>query len=173
MGGQACVFYGAAQVSKDVDLVLLAPVGVVLNGDGPAVRLKDGTADRQPQPQSALLCGVEGNEDLIQLCWRNANARVGDGDFDRAGVRSCCPDGNSTIRRGAGGHGIHGVDQQVEQDLLQVDAISSHVWQVGRDFKAHGGLVCGHVGNTSPLAQRIKDAVPRVTISRQCCWPTG
>jgi hypothetical protein len=24
MGGQACVFYGAAQVSKDVDLVLLA-----------------------------------------------------------------------------------------------------------------------------------------------------
>jgi len=24
MGGQACVFYGAAQVSKDVDLLLLA-----------------------------------------------------------------------------------------------------------------------------------------------------
>ena len=24
MGGQACVFYGAAQVSKDVDLALLA-----------------------------------------------------------------------------------------------------------------------------------------------------
>ena len=24
MGGQACVFYGAAQVSKDIDLVLLA-----------------------------------------------------------------------------------------------------------------------------------------------------
>ena len=24
MGGQACVFYGAAQVSKDVDFVLLA-----------------------------------------------------------------------------------------------------------------------------------------------------
>ena len=24
MGGQACVFYGAAQFSKDVDLVLLA-----------------------------------------------------------------------------------------------------------------------------------------------------
>jgi hypothetical protein len=27
MGGQACVFYGAAQVSKDVDLVLLAEAG--------------------------------------------------------------------------------------------------------------------------------------------------
>jgi hypothetical protein len=27
MGGQACVFYGAAQVSKDVDLVLLANTG--------------------------------------------------------------------------------------------------------------------------------------------------
>ena len=27
MGGQACVFYGAAQVSKDVDLVLLADAG--------------------------------------------------------------------------------------------------------------------------------------------------
>jgi hypothetical protein len=24
MGGQACVFYGAAQVSQDIDLVLLA-----------------------------------------------------------------------------------------------------------------------------------------------------
>jgi len=24
MGGQACVFYGAAQVSKDIDLALLA-----------------------------------------------------------------------------------------------------------------------------------------------------
>src|SRR5262245_5520799 len=24
MGGQACVFYGAAQVSKDIDLILLA-----------------------------------------------------------------------------------------------------------------------------------------------------
>ena len=27
MGGQACVFYGAAQVSKDVDLFLLANAG--------------------------------------------------------------------------------------------------------------------------------------------------
>ena len=27
MGGQACVFYGAAQVSKDVDVVLLANAG--------------------------------------------------------------------------------------------------------------------------------------------------
>jgi len=27
MGGQACVFYGAAQVSKDVDLFLLASAG--------------------------------------------------------------------------------------------------------------------------------------------------
>ncbi len=27
MGGQACVFYGAAQVSKDVDLLLLADDG--------------------------------------------------------------------------------------------------------------------------------------------------
>ena len=27
MGGQACVFYGAAQVSKDVDVVLLAEAG--------------------------------------------------------------------------------------------------------------------------------------------------
>lgn len=27
MGGQACVFYGAAQVSKDVDVILLAEVG--------------------------------------------------------------------------------------------------------------------------------------------------
>jgi hypothetical protein len=27
MGGQACVFYGAAQVSKDVDLVLLEDAG--------------------------------------------------------------------------------------------------------------------------------------------------
>lgn len=27
MGGQACVFYGAAQFSKDVDLVLLALAG--------------------------------------------------------------------------------------------------------------------------------------------------
>ena len=27
MGGQACVFYGAAQVSKDVDLVLPANTG--------------------------------------------------------------------------------------------------------------------------------------------------
>jgi hypothetical protein len=27
MGGQACVFYGAAQVSKDIDLVLLADAG--------------------------------------------------------------------------------------------------------------------------------------------------
>lgn len=27
MGGQACVFYGAAQVSKDIDLVLLAEQG--------------------------------------------------------------------------------------------------------------------------------------------------
>jgi hypothetical protein len=27
MGGQACVFYGAAQVSKDVDILLLAEAG--------------------------------------------------------------------------------------------------------------------------------------------------
>ena len=27
MGGQACVFYGAARVSKDIDLVLLAEAG--------------------------------------------------------------------------------------------------------------------------------------------------
>jgi len=27
MGGQACVFYGAAQVSKDIDLVLLEEAG--------------------------------------------------------------------------------------------------------------------------------------------------
>src|SRR5438477_12268657 len=33
MGGQACVFYGAAQVSKDIDLVLRAE-------DGP-IRIRD------------------------------------------------------------------------------------------------------------------------------------
>ena len=38
MGGQACVFYGAAQVSKDVDFTVLA-------SDANIVRLKDALAD--------------------------------------------------------------------------------------------------------------------------------
>jgi len=35
MGGQACVFYGAAQVSKDIDLVLLVTIHYRENGTAP------------------------------------------------------------------------------------------------------------------------------------------
>ncbi len=55
MGGQACVFYGAAEFSRDADLVVLAQVGKLQRLRRPVVARECWKRNKMPQAASVEL----------------------------------------------------------------------------------------------------------------------
>ena len=64
------------------------------------------------------LGGEEGIVDALEMLGSDAGAGVGDEGFDMA------VDQSSDAQASAAGHGVFGVQQQVEEDLLQLAGIA-------------------------------------------------
>lgn len=98
--------------------------GVALHPQIAAMRLGDGSADRQPHTHAARLGRDEWLEELVGDLLRNSGPGVRHDDLDHPlGIRSY-RDGE--LAPAGALHRIHSVAQQVNKDLLDLDAIDHH-----------------------------------------------
>src|SRR5512137_919190 len=81
-----------------------------------SVVLPDDIEDNgEPQAGPLVLCGIEWLKDLVQSILRDPLPRVGHRDRDRVGSRT-----NSDTDLPLSVHGICGVQEQIDEDLLQL-----------------------------------------------------
>src|SRR5208283_5273962 len=91
--------------------------------DFAGVFLNDAVADGEAQAGAALvsgqsLGGKEGIVDALEMLGSDAGAGVGDVGFDLA------IDDSSDAQSPAARHGVFGVQQQIEEDLLQLAGVA-------------------------------------------------
>src|SRR6266850_4571837 len=97
--------------------------------------LHNRATDRKAYSHAAALGRVEGVEESVGITSIESDARVTDAEM----YISCLHGGGDhqltrTIFDGA--HGIARIQQQVEDHLLELDAVASHRWQISGELEA-------------------------------------
>src|SRR5580704_14420379 len=99
--------------------------GRALDANFSGVLLDDAVSDRKPQPGAATVAGlgfVLGGEERIvdagDVFLRDARAGVGDLYLHVVPVAGC------DLECAAGGHGVFGVEEQVEENLLEFAGVA-------------------------------------------------
>ena len=89
-----------------------------------AVSFYDRTADRQPHTHAVSFCRVEGIEQALEARWRQPRTRIP--HRDEHAVRLGRPGADQRFSRAVtvAAHRLQGVDDQVEDHLLQLNPIS-------------------------------------------------
>src|SRR3954471_6372887 len=100
-----------------------------------AVRLDDGTGDRQSHAHPVGLGGEEGIEQLMHILGIDANPIVPHLYPHLAVFVLARPDQQFTAAVGNGCHGLDAVDRQIHDHLLQLDPVAEHHRQRGRELK--------------------------------------
>ena len=95
------------------------------DADAASVLADDAFHDHQSETGAFFLGGVERLENVVQLLLRNAAAGVGDADPDSVG-RLTSGRGESA----AAGHGLHGILDQVDQDLFDLAGVDAREFQL-------------------------------------------
>ena len=122
--------------------------------------LDDAVADRQPQPGPLPdpLGGEERIEDLLQMIGLDAGAVVLDADPDTRG-RPAGRDAQHALAVRLG-HRLLGVDDDVQDDLLQLVRIGQGLRQVLREIGLHLDVAHAHLVGAQ-LERGLDDAVDR------------
>ena len=102
-----------------------AAVGIVLGMDSSPVRANDRTTDREAKAESLRPMRDERIKDGVELTFGNPDAAIGDGDL-HALVVSNRGQGELTFGRLDRAHGIARVEHEIEDDLLQLNAVAHH-----------------------------------------------
>src|SRR3546814_16867625 len=110
--------------SPQREMKLGAAAGLRAGPDPAAVNLDDGAADRQPDAQPVGLGAEEGVEEMHLLLGRQTAARLRAGDLGGVAVARDRAYPHLAPRRAA--HGIDGLTQQLEDDLLDPDLVDQH-----------------------------------------------
>jgi hypothetical protein len=85
----------------------------------------DGLRNRQAHAQPARLGAEKRFEDTLEVLLGNPGARIADCHLD-AGGDSSDTHGNASLQLRAAAHRIHRVEEEIEQHLLQLDAVGPH-----------------------------------------------
>ncbi len=107
------------------------------------VRLDDPLADGEAEPGSLLLGRVERDEDALPGLGWDPGAGVAEVDLDAGVAEAGLPPAGELVagERGcdaegpAPGHGLEGVERQVEEDLLQLLGVALHRRELGRHLQ--------------------------------------
>src|SRR5579885_2881676 len=112
--------------SGKLDMERGALSGRGTNVDFSGMFFDDAIADGEAQASAAAigLGGEKGIEDAMNVLARDSGSRIGNFDFDGAVVR-----GGANLDHAAAGHGIAGVEQQIEKHLLKLVGGAAHAWQ--------------------------------------------
>src|SRR5208282_3243128 len=104
----------------ELEIERRAPAGPAFHFDLPGVLLNDSVGDRQPQPRAPVLAfarsrlgGEERIVNAVNVLLRDSRARIRHYHADSVSV------GGSDAQRPAAGHGILGIQEQVQKHLLQ------------------------------------------------------
>src|SRR5215471_5791072 len=109
--------------------------GIGLHRDLSAVGLDDGAADRQADTHAVALVGDKGLEELRRQFRRDPGSRVGHADGDHVVLADCGGDDElASLRRL---HGLDGVSQQIEQNLLNLHLVDKDEIDGGVELKPH------------------------------------
>src|ERR1041384_2599962 len=109
-----------------------------VDGDAPAVRAHDALADREPEPHAFFLLGCkERAEDVGQRRFGNADPGVGDGDHH--GIRAVARGADRHLA--AAGHRLGGVEQEIDQHLLELVGVRLDRRQPAGDIGFYPDLV--------------------------------
>ena len=113
--------------------------------------LDDAAADVEPHAHAFGLGGEEGLEDLFLLLLGDAGALIRHG---KQHVVAC----GAHLQRQGGivlpAHGVDGVLHQVQQDLLDQDAVGRQAWQVRRQVDGDGHAIA--LGSNLGQGQRLR-----------------
>src|SRR5262245_38179277 len=117
---------------------------VPLRPQPPAVRLDDRTADREPHAHPLLFRREERLEQLVRT--RDARAAIADLGLDHIAYPAYAYSENPVTR--GGDHCVCGVAHQVDQDLLNLDAVERDerkiVWYIDVHANAAPCCLLGH-----------------------------
>src|SRR5579883_84635 len=91
----------------------------------------DAITDGEAQAGAAAigLGGEKGIEDAMNVLARDSRSGIGDLDLDAAVVR-----GGANFEHAAAGHGVAGVEEQIEKDLLKLVGGAAHARQAFRQL---------------------------------------
>ena len=103
------------------------------------MRLHDGARDRQAHSHALGLGGVEWVEDRSQLFLRNARAAIVHGQLGEP-IGAGSPNKHNAVFVRSLLHRVHGVDDQVQDDLLELDVIAMDRQRFGRSFAGEPDL---------------------------------
>ena len=98
--------------------------------------LDDGAADGEPHAEAVGLGGEEGVEDFFFLIGGDADAAVEDADEELAGGVELGAEDDFAEPEGGIGHGLHGVANEIDEDLLNLDGIALDTGECGGGLDA-------------------------------------
>ena len=107
-----------------------AAVGVVLDTQLRTMRFQDRAADRQSQPQSIALGGEERRENALEIASGNSRPAVAHRDAQVPRISAHCLHSNYTFVLRTILHRVKRIEQQIEHDLLQLNAVTPDLWQI-------------------------------------------
>src|ERR1700752_3841402 len=96
---------------------------IVLRPQTAAMPLDDRAAHRQPDAHSAALRGVKGVEEFVHVLTAEANAAIPYSQAHAPVVLAVSPDQQMSRALPDVGHCVRGVAEQVQDDLLELNAI--------------------------------------------------
>ena len=101
--------------------------GFVVRRDAPAMGFDDRAADGQTHAHAVWLGREEAVEQAVEVLRDDSRAAVLDGAAQCHGMRHGGPDGDPALCASRLLHGLYGVDDEVDNHLLELDAVSQHL----------------------------------------------
>src|SRR6185312_14193202 len=95
-----------------------------------AVQLYDGSADRKAKAKPTLFRRKERLKDALLLRWRQSRTTIGYADHNSPLIGGRCFHRNCAPCRCNAVHCVHGVHEEIEKDLLQLDRIAAYPNQI-------------------------------------------
>src|SRR3984957_11037236 len=102
----------------------------------PGMVFDNGTADRKTHAKPPRFCGVKCRKDILDTFWMYPDAGVTDNHHYFPLFASLRLNDEFTCPPLHGGHGVGRIQDQVEENLLYLDAVTEHVWQVRMQLQA-------------------------------------
>ena len=117
-----------------------AALGIIDGPEAAVVFLDDGVADGEAHAHAGGFGGEEGLEDAAELVGAEAGAGIGNGGAD--GFRGFGPgaNGKESFLGVLGEHGVDGVDDEVEDDLLEFDQVAHDGGEIGVEVQVNADV---------------------------------
>ena len=131
--------------------------GIVVGTNAAAMSFDDGLTDRQAHPHAGVFGREEPVEKTGEMFRIDARAAVLDGAAHRLRIQKQGPDGDAAVRGCNLRHRLDGIEDQIDDDLRELDAVSHDLGQLIRELEGDSDLFQQQL--MAQEAQRLIDDV--------------